>query len=192
MEKYIFTEQQIKNVINSLINEQSENGAINEIDLGGDKFGGNVALRKLSFKSKWDFTPKHLGYTIDDVLKHYPASVYWAYTNLEKISFVDDILTILSEKFPTFRRIDKPGVDVAQYDEYKGTKVNPWEKYTYEELKGILVAKKKNKQFIGDDFYSVYRRKRYETFRAHSGKNELDRKKMMSVNHGHNNITDVI
>lgn len=182
MKKYIFTEEQIKMVI----------GALNEdINLGSDKFGGNVALRKLSFKSKWDFSTKHQGLTIEDVLKFYPKSVYWAYTHLEKISFVDEILDILEEKFSTFRRIDKPGIDKEQYDELDSlnVKVNFWEKYSLDELLKIKKAKNINGEPIPRGLKLEIIKKQAELFKAHSGKNELSKGNLAVTNQGHKSVS---
>lgn len=58
--RVIITETQLK-----LIKEDYKTSQ-NEIDLKGDKYGGDVALRKLSYRSKWDFNSKHRGITIKD------------------------------------------------------------------------------------------------------------------------------
>ena len=185
MKKYIFTEEQIKKVIDGMINETE----IDEIDLKGDKFGGNVALRKLSYKSKWDFNSKHQGLTIEEVMKFFPKSLYWAYTHLEKISFVDDVLFELANKFPkTFRRIDKPGIDKEQYEEYTQGQ-NPYAKFSYPELSDMLKAKVLNNEKIDGFFYREYKKKKYEfqkgQFKAHSGRDEMSAGKMSVANQGH-------
>jgi len=92
-----------------------------------------VALRKLTLKSKWDFSPKHQGISIQDVLDFNPKSVLWAYLNLEKISFTDEVLDILKQKYPTLELIEKPGIDKDQF-EIIDDQSNPWARYTYPEL----------------------------------------------------------
>ncbi len=178
------TESDLKNIISKIISE---------IELGGDKYGGNVALRKLSFKSKWDFSSKHQGLTIEDVLKFYPKSIYWAYTHLERISFVDEILDILDEKYPTFRRINKPGIDKEQFNELEAlnVRVNFWEKYSLEELEKIKTAKNINGEPVPRGLKQEIAKRQAELFRAHSGRNELSKHKLAITNQGHKNIDDL-
>jgi len=121
----------------------------------------NVSLRKLTLKSKWDFTPKHTGWTIAEVLKFNPKSILWAYTHLQKITFMDDILDELQKKYPDLERIEKPGIDKEQYD-FLVDKSNPWLKFSYDELKNIIAAKKINKQKIHKLLYDVYYQKKDE------------------------------
>lgn len=178
------TESDLKNIIKKIIQE---------VDLGGEKYGGNVALRKLALRSKWDFSAKHQGLTIEDVLKFYPKSVYWAYTHLEKISFVDEILDMLAQKFPSFRRIDKPGIDKAQYDEMElsNVRVNFWEKYSLEELLKIKKAKNINHEPVPRSLKNEITKRQAELFKAHSGKNELSKHKLAVTNQGHRYIDDL-
>lgn len=187
--KVIITETQLR-----LIKEDYRTSQ-NEIDLKGDKYGGDVALRKLSYRSKWDFNSKHQGITIEDVMKFFPKSIYWAYTHLEKISFIDEVLDDLAIKFSkTFRKINKPGIDKEQYDEYVSGS-NPFEKYTYPEMRDMLNAKRASNEKIDGFFYGAYKDKKHEfqlnQYRAHSGRDEMPASRMTSANQGHEKMNSL-
>ena len=55
---------------------------------------------------------------VGDILKYDPDYIAWAYYNLEKISFKEDILTQLN----ITERIAKPGVDKNKYYTWKDAK----------------------------------------------------------------------
>jgi hypothetical protein len=147
-----------------------------------------VALRKLTLKSKWDFSPKHQGISIQDVLDFNPKSVLWAYLNLEKISFTDEVLDILKQKYPTLELIEKPGIDKDQF-EIIDDQSNPWARYTYPELKKMVAAKKINKEFIPkgllgtmDRKKKIYQKDKHDA--DYGGTNIDSKQKMQAVNHG--------
>jgi hypothetical protein len=148
-----------------------------------ENVGGGISLRKLTLKSKWDFTPKHQGWTIEEVLKHNPKSLFWAYTHLEKISFVDEILDILDEKFPNFHRIQKPGIDHDQYNDYQ-TKANPYADKTPDELLTIIRAKKLSGQMVPKLLYREYDKARGRKISSLSDKNVISKAKLARVNQG--------
>lgn len=125
MGKIILTELQLARLMKNIVSEKAD----------------GISLRKLTFKSKWDFNPKHQGIGILDVFNEQPSSILWAYLNLEKISFVDEVLDKLQERYPTLKRIQKPGVDKEQYGEIMNQK-NPFKDKTYQELKKIMMAKR--------------------------------------------------
>jgi ssDNA-binding Zn-finger/Zn-ribbon topoisomerase 1 len=147
-----------------------------------------LALRKLTLKSKWDFSPKHQGILIQDVLNFNPKSVLWAYLNLEKISFNDEVLSILKGIYPSLELIEKPGIDKEQFA-IIDDESNPWAKYTYPELKKIVAAKKINKENISKGLLSTMdRKKRFYKKEKHDADllstNVDSKEKMQGANHG--------
>lgn len=171
------------NTLQSYLNTNSLKGDINE------DIYDNVKLRKLTFRSKWDFSPKHQGWSIEDVMKFNPKSLLWAYLNLEKISFVDEVLDVLQEKYPTLKRIEKPGVDKGQFDSVADYK-NPWLKFTYNELKKIVAAKKINGEFIPKPLLNQLQKKKIEFQKEKHDANfdftNVDSKiALQRKNHGH-------
>ena len=119
----------------------------------------NVKLRKLTMRSTWDFNPKHQGWTIDKVMEYAPKSLLWAYLCMEKITFVDEILEMLKEKYDGLELIEKPGVDKEQYNELDNQS-NPWSKFTYPELKQINAAKRANGQRVPRSLLATMDRKK--------------------------------
>ena len=150
-----------------------------------ENVGGGISLRKLTLKSKWDFTPKHQGWTIEEVLKHNPKSLFWAYTHLEKISFVDEILDILDEKFPNFHRIPKPGIDHDQYNNYTSSRVSPYADKTPDELLTIIRAKKLSGNLVPKELYREYNRAKIRKIQALSDRNVPSKGSLASANQGH-------
>lgn len=67
-------------------------------------------LRTMALKSKFD-GGKYSNQTVEIVLKIDPNYIIWNYYNMEKISFIDDILEQvgIASEF----RINKPGIDKA-------------------------------------------------------------------------------
>lgn len=155
----------------------------NKLNEDIENVGGGISLRKLTLRSKWDFTPKHQGWTIEEVLKHNPKSLFWAYTHLEKISFTDDILDILAEKFPSFHRIPKPGIDHEQYNNQQ-TKDNPWKDKTPDELLTIIRAKKLSGNPIPPSLRSAYNIARSKKIGALSDRNVASKSELQRTNHG--------
>ena len=149
----------------------------------------SVRLRKLTFRSKWDFSNKHQGWTIEEVFKHNPKSILWAYLNLQAISFTDDVLSELQKKFPRLQLIEKPGIDKEQF-EYITDFQNPWKKYSYPELKNIITAMKINKERIPKLLYDVYWMKKDQYIKDKKDSKDpfqnVDTKaKMQGKNQGH-------
>lgn len=165
MKRIIISESQLKNILSVVIKEDT------------------VKLRKLTGKSKWEFSSKYSGWDIQKVLDNDIDAVYWVYTHFEKISFVDDILDVLEREIPTFKRIEKPGVDKEQYEAYKNKK-NPWMKYTYKELKNIIKAKKINKEKISPGLLYVYKMKKEKAEAEIDPDKLLTKGKLQAFNHG--------
>jgi len=119
----------------------------------------NLKLRKLTMKSIWDFSGKHQGWTIQKVMEYAPKSLLWAYLCLEKISFVDDVLNMLKEKYKDLEFIEKPGIDKEQYEDLDNQS-NPWSKYSYPELKNINAGMRANGKRVPRSLLATMDRKK--------------------------------
>lgn len=143
-----------------------------------------ITLRKLTLKSKWEFTQKYQGWTIEKVMKYHPSSVWWSYTNLEKITYTDDILDELESKFiGGFKRIQKPGIDRNQIgDFYDGV---TYQSKSYSELLKVIRYKKMNGQPIPISLMDEYRKKRSEKYNTPKDKRVYSKLSLQGINHGH-------
>jgi hypothetical protein len=143
-----------------------------------------ITLRKLTLKSKWEFTQKYQGWTIEQVMKFHPSSVWWSYTNLQKITYTDDILEVLEEKFKGgFQRIEKPGIDKGQIgDFYNGV---TYQTKSYSELLKIIRFKKMNSQPIPVSLMEEYRKKKSQRMSVPKDKRVYSKLSLQSINHGH-------
>jgi hypothetical protein len=143
-----------------------------------------ITLRKLTLKSKWEFTSKYQGWTIEQVMKFHPSSVWWSYTNLQKITYTDDILEVLEEKFKGgFQRIEKPGIDKNQIgDFYNGV---TYQTKSYSELLKIIRFKKMNSQPVPVSLMEEYRKKRSERMNVPKDKRVYSKLSLQGINQGH-------
>jgi hypothetical protein len=143
-----------------------------------------ITLRKLTLKSKWEFTSKYQGWTIEQVMKFHPSSVWWSYTNLQKITYTEDILEVLEEKFKGgFQRIEKPGIDKNQIgDFYNGV---TYQTKSYSELLKIIRFKKMNSQPVPVSLMEEYRKKRSERMNVPKDKRVYSKLSLQGINQGH-------
>ena len=143
-----------------------------------------ITLRKLTLKSKWEFTSKYQGWTIEQVMKFHPSSVWWSYTNLQKITYTEDILEVLEEKFKGgFQRIEKPGIDKGQIgDFYNGV---TYQTKSYSELLKIIRYKKMNSQPVPVSLMEEYRKKKSQRMNVPKDKRVYSKLSLQSINHGH-------
>lgn len=140
----------------------------------------SVSLRKLTWKSVWDFTPKYMGMTIERVFEIKPSSVWWLYCKYEKISFVDEVLEVLENKFP-LERIQKPGIDPTQIDNHFGG--NTYKDKSLVEIEKMVQAKRINGQVVPKRLIEELNQKTVDRKRT-----DLDviisKRSLQSVNHG--------
>jgi hypothetical protein len=143
-----------------------------------------ITLRKLTLKSKWEFTEKYRGWTIEQVMKFHPSSVWWSYCKLEKITYTDDILNELKEKFKGgFEEISKPGIDKSQIDNYfEGF---TYQSKSYSELLKIIRFKKMNGQEVSISLMEEYRKKRSERMNVPKDKRVYSKLSLQGINQGH-------
>jgi hypothetical protein len=86
-----------------------------------DVANSRVSKRTLTKKSKWGFSKKYEGYTVEQIMEIHPITLYWGYTHLEKIDFNDEILEFLEDRYKnTFVKIIKPNIDKDQFQNLIG------------------------------------------------------------------------
>lgn len=112
-----------------------------------------VKLRKLAHKSVWDYG-KFQGITIRDLMISNRKYIVWAYYNLEKISFIDEILDELASYYKKFKRIDKPGKDPQYYEDNFSFE---YAKLTKKELFNLITANRLNGKQSSPALISAYR-----------------------------------
>ena len=147
-----------------------------------------ITLRKLTLKSKWEFTEKYKGWTIEQVMKYHPSSVWWSYCKLEKITYTDDILDVLNQKFiGGFERIQKPGVNKSQIDDYYSGVT--YQSKSYSELLTIIRFKKMKGEVIPVSLTEEFRDKKSKRMNVPKDKRVYSKLSLQSINHGHLNTT---
>jgi hypothetical protein len=147
-----------------------------------------ITLRKLTLKSKWEFTEKYKGWTIEQVMKYHPSSVWWSYCKLEKITYTDDILDVLNQKFiGGFERIQKPGVNKSQIDDYYSGVT--YQSKSYSELLTIIRFKKMKGEVIPVSLMEEFRDKKSKRMNVPKDKRVYSKLSLQSINHGHLNTT---
>jgi hypothetical protein len=147
-----------------------------------------ITLRKLTLKSKWEFTEKYKGWTIEQVMKYHPSSVWWSYCKLEKITYTDDILDVLNQKFiGGFERIQKPGVNKSQIDDYYSGVT--YQSKSYSELLTIIRFKKMKGEVIPISLMEEFRDKKSKRMNVPKDKRVYSKLSLQSINHGHLNTT---
>lgn len=147
-----------------------------------------ITLRKLTLKSKWEFTEKYKGWTIEQVMKYHPSSVWWSYCKLEKITYTDDILDVLNQKFiGGFERIQKPGVNKSQIDDYYSGVT--YQSKSYSELLTIIRFKKMKGEVIPISLMEEFRDKKSQRMNVPKDKRVYSKLSLQSINHGHLNTS---
>ena len=142
-----------------------------------------VRLRVLTLKSKVFFLNKNTEKTVGEIIKDDSYKIIKAYYMNHKISFNEEVLNILKEKYPLFYKIEKPGIDKC-WNKKIFTAPN-WEEKDYEELKKIIISKKINKQKIDDELMSIYNFKKYNHQKTKDNMNlSVSKKDLMGKNHG--------
>ena len=139
-----------------------------------------VTLRKLAHKSVWDYG-KYRGYTVKDLLIMNKKYLIWSYYNLEKISFIDEILDEFATTYKErFKRIDKPGKDPEHYDQYiKGG----YGDMTKEQLRKLIAYNKMNGIKCSVGLMNSYRVAKSKAIHANRTEN-ITKASLQAMNHG--------
>jgi hypothetical protein len=138
-----------------------------------------VTLRKLAHKSVWTYG-KYDGYTVKDILGIAPVYLVWAYYNLDKISFIDEILDGFASKYKQFKRIDKPGKDPDYHESYfKFEYRNMSKSQLLNLIKGNAMNGKKSSKML----LAAYRSAKSKAIQADK-REILSKSSLQSMNHG--------
>ena len=138
-----------------------------------------VKLRKLAHKSVWTYG-KYNGYTVANILITNKIYLLWAYYNLEKISFIDEILDDFAKSYNNFKLIDKPGKDP---DYYKSIKKVSYDDFTKQQLLNKMTANRINGKQHSEALITAYRKAKSRE--AHSFRKEyLSKESLQAINHG--------
>ena len=141
-----------------------------------------VRLRTLTVKSIWDYSQKYKGWTVGELLKHHPSTLFWGYCKIEWLNFTEDILKVLSERFGGyFHIIPKPGIDPDQIDNFFN-KAN-YSNKTIPELKKLITAKRINGQKVDLELINLLKNKE-QNVRNAIRQQDLSKKTMQQINHG--------
>lgn len=138
-----------------------------------------VTLRKLAHKSKWEYG-KHTGRTINDIMIVDYKYLVWAYYNLERISFIDEILDEFANKFEKFKRIDKPGKDPNYFTDNLSFRYIHMSK---KQLFNLITANRINGKKSSHALLVAYKQAKANFVEA--DKNErVSKKSLQAMNHG--------
>ena len=145
-----------------------------------------ITLRKLTWKSKWEFNNKYPDtYTIEDVFKIKPSSLVWLYYTHEKISFVDEVWNTIKEKVGDLKDINKPSIDVEFLTERFS---DSYKNRSYQELRNIITTKRLNNQSISVNLLESFREKRSERSGKKWSSEVYTKRTLQGQNHGKLNI----
>lgn len=138
-----------------------------------------VTLRKLAHKSVWTYG-KYDGYTVKDIFGIAPVYLVWAYYNLERISFIDEILDEFASRYRSFKRIDKPGKDPDYYEEnFKFEYRNMSKSQLLNLIRANAVNGKKSNKLL----LAAYRAAKSKAIQADK-REILSKSSLQSMNHG--------
>ena len=145
-----------------------------------------VALRKLSFKSKMNFG-KHAEQTVEHLIEANPYYLVWVYYNMDKISFIDEVLDKLKVCFPKFTSIVKPGKVPELHDVVCKPEVpegkKTYSECTYKELKNMILSYRIRGVPVPPRLKECYNEKRTELFFANKNK-PVFKATLQARNHG--------
>ena len=138
-----------------------------------------ITLRKLAPKSVWTYG-KHNGTTVKDLMILDIKYLLWAYYNLERISFIDEILDEFATKFKNFKLIDKPGKDPDYFDDNLSFR---YSKMTKKELFNLISANRMNGRKSSKALLSAYSVSKSKV--KHFNKTEIiSKSSLQAMNHG--------
>lgn len=138
-----------------------------------------VTLRKLAHKSVWTYG-KHNGTTVKDIMIIEPKYLLWAYYNLERISFIDEILDEFAIKYKKFKRIDKPGVDPEYFEEHLSFR---YAKMSKKELFNLIAANRMNGRKSSKALLGAYSIAKSRYKEAHQNES-ISKSSLQSMNQG--------
>jgi hypothetical protein len=139
-------------------------------------------LRTLTLKSK-AFFYYDKNWTIEKLISDKSFLVMKAYYEQEKISFNQEVLDILKDKYPNFFEIEKPSKLMDWYD--KVMNVQSYEEMPYEKLSRIHKANMIKKGVSSPRLLNELRKKKAEKIRKEAeSRLVISKKDLQGKNHG--------
>lgn len=153
-----------------------------------DVINSRVSKRTLTKKSKWEFSKKYEGYTVEQIMEIHPITLYWGYTHLEKIDFNDEILEFLEERYEdTFVKIIKPNIDKDQFENALKGFGKTLSSMNLIELKKLIAYKRINKIEISEEVLDAYRQAKSNRIATLTKKDGVTKASLARKNQGHKN-----
>jgi len=151
-----------------------------------DVINSRVSKRTLTKKSKWEFSKKYEGYTVEQIIEIHPITLYWGYTHLEKIDFNDEILEFLEERYEdTFVKIIKPNIDKDQFENALKSFGKTLSSMNYIELKKLIAYQRINKIEISEEVLDAYRQAKSNRIATLTKKDGVTKASLARKNQGH-------
>jgi hypothetical protein len=153
-----------------------------------DVANSRVSKRTLTKKSKWEFSKKYEGYTVEQIMEIHPITLYWGYTHLEKIDFNDEILEFLEDRYKnTFVKIIKPNIEKDQFQNligkfYGGKTLNSM---SYLELKKLIAYKSINNIGISAGVFDAFRKSKSNRIATLTKRDGITKASLARINQGH-------
>lgn len=139
-------------------------------------------LRTLTLKSK-AFFYYDKNWTIEKLISDKSFLVMKAYYEQEKISFNQEVIDILKEKYPNFFEIEKPSKLMDWYD--KVMNVQSYEEMPYEKLSRIHKSNMIKKGVSSPRLLNELRKKKAEKIRKEAeSRLVISKKDLQGKNHG--------
>ena len=151
-----------------------------------DVINSRVSKRTLTKKSKWEFSKKYEGYTVEQIIEIHPITLYWGYTHLEKIDFNDEILEFLEDRYKnTFVKIIKPNIDKDQFENALKSFGKTLSSMNYIELKKLIAYQRINKIEISEEVLDAYRQAKSNRIATLTKKDGVTKASLARKNQGH-------
>ena len=151
-----------------------------------DVANSRVSKRTLTKKSKWEFSKKYEGYTVEHIMEVHPITLYWGYTHLEKIDFNDEILEFLEDRYKnTFLKIIKPNIDKDQFQNALKGFGKMLKTMSYLELKKLIAYKSINNIDISAEVFDAYRKSKSNRIATLTKKDGITKESLARINQGH-------
>lgn len=140
-----------------------------------------VKLRTLTLKSK-AFFYSDPNWTIEKLINDKPYKVIKTYYEQEKISFNQEVLDILKEKFPNFIEIEKPS-KLSGWNEIVFQ--NNFENFTYARLLKLHRYLRAKKGVSNNFILKILKKKKSELIRTEAhARMTISNKELQGKNHG--------
>ena len=142
-------------------------------------------LRTCTFKSKADFYYQS-EWTVGKLWQDKPLTLLKIYYQQEKISFSEEVLQAIEEKFPNFFRIEKPGKYEGNWKEVVlESSKKEWTGKTHKELLNAMRGYVMNNKKVPKDLYNCFIAAKAEKTHKKDNMNlQISKKELQAINHG--------